>query len=196
MPTVEEILMFSGYAGVFVLMVSNGFLSVPSSQVLYILVGYFISTGMLAFLPASLLGAIGNTVGNVLLYEVVRRHGVHYLEKFHIFRLKDIKKVEIVFKNRGLWFLFVGKLLPAIKVFIPIPAAIGKVDRRIFAGIMFTASWIWSFIFIAIGYLFGKSAALWKSYGIALMVIAGVVLFLFYRMLNSPDILKKLSHEG
>lgn len=195
MPTIEEILVLTGYAGVFALMVSNGFFSVPSSQVLYILVGYFVSTGTLAFLPASLLGAIGNTIGNILLYEAVRRHGVRYLEKFHVFRIKDIKKVEVVFKDKGLWFLFVGKLLPAIKVFVPIPAAIGKVDRRVFAAIMFAASWIWSFIFIAIGYVFGKSAELWKSYGIVLMIVAAIVLFFFYRTLNSPEVLKKLADE-
>ncbi|MDO8521002.1 MAG: DedA family protein [bacterium] len=189
---IEAIILGGSYLGIFALMTANGFIAFPSSQVLYIIVGYFIGTGYLALLPASLVGAVGNTAGNILLYEVVRAYGVRYVERFKIFRTEDIRKVEIVFQKKGLWFLFVGKLLPAIKVFVPIPAGVGKVHRGAFAGIMFAASWLWSFIFIAIGYFFGKGAGLWKSYGIILMIVAGIVVFLFYRYMNSAAILKEL----
>ncbi len=191
----ESIIMGFSYVGIFGLMIMNGFFSFPSSQILYIIVGYFVGTETLGLFPASLFGAFGNTIGNVLLYEAVRRHGVHYLAKFQIFREKDIKKVEIVFRKKGLWFLFVGKLLPAIKVFIPIPAGMGRVHRGKFTAIMFTASWIWSLVFIAIGYFFGKSAQVWKSYSIILMVIAGIIMVLFYRTLNADDVLKEVEKE-
>lgn len=193
---IEQIVVGGSYAGVFALMIANGFIAFPSSQVLYIVVGYFIGTGYLALFPASFAGALGNTVGNILLYEAVRAHGERYLERFKIFRTTDIRKVEIAFQKRGLWFLFVGKLLPAIKVFVPIPAGIGKVHRGVFAGIMFVASFFWSLIFIAIGYFFGKSTELWKSYGIILMIVAGIVVFLFYRYMNSATILKELDGEA
>ena len=190
---IEQLIAGGSYFSIFLLMIANGFISFPSSQVLYIIVGYFVGTGYLSLIPASLAGALGNTVGNIVLYEAVRTKGLHYLKKFQIFREKDIQKVNIVFKKRGLWFLFIGKLLPAIKVFVPISAGVGKVDRRAFAGIMFSASLIWSFIFIAIGYFFGKSAEMWKSYGIILMIVAGSVVFLFYRHMNSATIMKELA---
>ena len=192
---IEAVIAGASYAGIFGLMALNGFLSFPSSQILYIVVGYFVGTGDLGLLGASLVGAAGNTLGNIFLYEAVRAKGVHYLKKFQVFREQDIRKVEIVFRKRGLWFLFVGKLLPAIKVFVPIPAAIGKVHRGSFVGIMFTASWIWSLLFIAIGYFFGKSADTWKSYGIILFVVAAIVLFIFYRLLNSKEVLAELEKE-
>ncbi|OGZ07781.1 MAG: hypothetical protein A2942_02890 [Candidatus Lloydbacteria bacterium RIFCSPLOWO2_01_FULL_50_20] len=192
---IESIILGSSYAGIFLLMIANGFVSFPSSQILYIIVGYFIGTGYLGLLPASLAGALGNTIGNILLYEAVRAHGVRYLRRFQIFRPQDIRKVELVFHKRGLWFLFIGKLLPAIKVFVPIPAGIGGVHRGIFAALMFSASWIWSFIFIAIGYFFGKSAEMWKSYSIILFIVAGVVLFFFYRSMNSTEIMKELEKD-
>lgn len=188
----EAIIMGFSYAGIFGLMIANGFISFPSSQILYILVGYFVGTGHLALIPASLAGALGNTIGNVLLYEAVRSKGLNYIKKFGVFRETDIQKVEMVFKKKGLWFLFIGKLLPAIKVFIPIPAGLGRVDRSVFASIMFTASWVWSFIFIAIGYFFGKGAGMWKSYGVILMAVAAVVVFLFYRYMNSSAITTEL----
>ncbi len=188
----EAIILATSYLGIFFLMVSNGFISFPSSQILYIVVGYFISTHALLFLPASVAGAVGNTIGNIILYEAVRRHGMHYLTKFQIFKHDDIRKVEIVFKKRGLWFLFIGKLLPAIKVFIPIPAALGKTHRGIFAVLMLLSSWIWSSIFISIGYYFGKNTAVWKSYGTILAIVAVIIMFLFYRMLNSKEVLHEL----
>jgi membrane protein DedA with SNARE-associated domain len=192
----ESIIMSFSYVGIFALMIANGSISFPSSQILYILVGYFVGTGYLALLPASLAGALGNTIGNIMLYEAVRAKGMDAIKKFGIFREADIRKVEMVFKKKGLWFLFVGKLLPAIKVFIPIPAGLGQVDRRTFASIMFTASWLWSFIFIAIGYFFGKGAGMWKSYGVILMAVAALVVFLFYRYMNSPAIIKELGGEA
>ncbi len=193
---VGALVALGGYAAIFALMIANGFISFPSSQILYIIVGYFISTGRLLIIPASLLGALGNTIGNIVLYEVVRVKGIHYIKKFGIFPQKDIQKVEIVFKKKGLWFLFIGKLLPAIKVFVPIPAALGKVNRGMFAGIMFAASLLWSFIFIAIGYFFGKSTELWKSYGVILMIVALCVVLLFYKYMNSIEIIKELEGGG
>lgn len=189
---IESVIIGSSYLGIFLLMIANGAITFPSSQILYIIVGYFISAGSLSLFPASLVGALGNTIGNIILYELVRRHGVHYLKKFQVFREQDIKKVEIVFRKRGLWFLFIGKLLPAIKVFVPIPAAMGKTHRGVFAAMMFVASWLWSLIFIAIGYTFGKSTQVWKSYGVILFVIAAVIVFVFYRMLNSKEVLREI----
>lgn len=195
MPDIETMILGGSYFAIFALMIANGLFSFPSSQILYIIVGYFVSTGMLLIIPASLLGAIGNAIGCILLYEAVRRYGLRYIEKFRIFRREDIRKVEIVFRKKGLWFLFVGKLLPAIKVFIPIPAALGRVHRGVFAGIMLGASWLWSFIFIGIGYFFGKSAGVWKSYGIVLALVALVIVYLFYRMLNTDAVLREIA-EG
>lgn len=192
---IEAIIVGFSYVGIFALMVANGFLSFPSSQILYILVGYFVGTGYLALIPASFIGALGNTVGNIFLYEAIRARGIHYIEKFSIFKKSDIRRVEIIFRKKGLWFLFVGKLLPAIKVFIPIPAALARVHRGVFAFLMFSASWIWSMGFISIGYFFGKNAGVWKSYGIILMLVAFIIIFLFYRMMNSPEITAELLKE-
>ena len=189
---IESIIIASSYLGIFLLMIANGSISFPSSQILYIIVGYFVSVGTLSFFPSSLVGALGNAIGNIILYEIVRRRGIHYLKKFQVFREQDVKKVEIVFRKRGLWFLFVGKLLPAIKVFVPIPAAMGKTHRGVFAAIMFVASWLWSLIFIAIGYTFGKSTEVWKSYGVILFIIATIILFVFYRILNSKEVLREM----
>jgi len=192
---IEHIVLATSYVGIFGLMIANGFASFPSSQILYIIVGYFVSTGTLGILPASIAGAAGNTVGNILLYEAIRSHGIRYLSRFPFYKEREVKKVEVAFRKRGALFLFIGKLLPAIKVFIPIPAAVGRMHRGLFATIMLSSSWLWSLIFIGIGYFFGKSAGVWKSYGIILMVIAATVVYFFWRYLNSPEILRAVEGD-
>ena len=56
MPTdtaIESTISLAGYFGIFVLMIANGAVSFPSSQVLYIIAGYFIAQGNLLLLPVA-----------------------------------------------------------------------------------------------------------------------------------------------
>lgn len=186
--TIETLIVAGSYAGIFLLMTANGFLSFPSSQILYIIAGYFVSTGTLMLLPVALSGAAGNTLGNVLLYEAVRRYGMAAIERFRIFDPMHVARARRVFERRGLWFLFIGKLLPAIKVFVPIPAGLARVRRDLFVVIMFSASFLWSLAFIAIGFFFGKGADLWRSYAVILALIAFAVVALFLRAMERVDL--------
>jgi len=190
--TIETLIQGGSYFAIFLLMIANGSVSFPSSQVLYIICGYFIARGDLALPLVALVGALGNTVGNIILYELVRKHGRTFIERMKIFPLRELAKVELAFKKKGAWFIFIGKLLPAIKVFVPIPAGLGKMSRLLFASLMFTASFIWSLAFISIGFFFGKSSELFGRYAIILVIVAVVVVLLFYRYINSPAFVKEI----
>lgn len=190
--TIETLIQSGSYLAIFFLMIANGSISFPSSQVLYIICGYFIARGDLALPLVAFVGALGNTAGNIILYELTRKHGRAFVERMKIFPMKELSKVEVAFKKKGAWFIFIGKLLPAIKVFVPIPAGLGKMHRALFASLMFTASFIWSLAFISIGYFFGKSSELFGRYAIVLVIVAVVVLLLFYRYINSPAIIKEI----
>ena len=185
--TIETLIQGGSYFAIFLLMITNGAISFPSSQVLYIIAGYFIAQKDLMLVPVILVGALGNTIGNIILYELARKHGRTFIERMKIFPVRELAKVETAFRKKGAWFIFIGKLLPAIKVFVPIPAGLGKMSRLLFATLMFIASCIWSLGFISIGYFFGKSSELFGSYAIILAVIAVVVVILFYRYINSNE---------
>ncbi len=190
--TIESIITSASYFGIFVLMIANGAVSFPSSQILYIIAGYFVAQGDLAIIPVAVVGAAGNAIGNVILYELVRKHGRTFVEKMKLFPMRELAKVETAFRKKGAWFIFIGKLLPAIKVFIPIPAGLGKMHRGLFASIMFVASFIWSLGFISIGYFFGKSSSMFGAYAFILVIIAVIVLFLFYRYINSDEVVREI----
>jgi membrane protein DedA with SNARE-associated domain len=188
----ETIITSFSYFGIFTLMISNGFIGFPSSQVLYIIAGYFVFTGALNLPLVIIAGALGNTVGNIILYEVARRKGLHYLTKFQIFREKEIRKVQVVFQKKGAWFLAVGKLIPALKVFIPIPAGLSKMNRALYVPIILVTSIIWSFPFLGIGYYFGKSSNVFGKYAVVMAIIAFVVAAVFYRFMNSEEVISEI----
>lgn len=190
--TIETLIQGGSYLAIFVLMIANGAVSFPSSQVLYIIAGYFVAQGNLLLLPATIVGALGNTAGNVILYELTRKHGRAFIARMKIFPMSELAKVEHAFKKKGSWFIFIGKLLPAIKVFVPIPAGLGKMHRGIFATLMFVASFIWSLAFISIGFFFGKSSEFFGRYAIILALVAAVVILLFYRYINSEEVAEEI----
>lgn len=179
--SIETIIAGLGYFGIFFLMIANGVVSFPSSQVLYIIVGYFVGTGALALVPALILGALGNTVGNIFLYELVRAKGVRVVRKMFSLPLseKTLGNLERVFKKRGLIFLFIGKLIPALKVFVPIVGGITHAPRAIFATLMFVASLIWAIAFIGIGFVFGKGSSVFGA-GAVIVIIIAIIFSIFF----------------
>ena len=173
-------------------MITNGLMTFPSSQLLYIICGYFIFEGNLSLPLVIFAGSLGNTIGNILLYEITRKKGIQYITKFKIFRETEIQKATIALNKKGVWFLFIGKLLPAIKVFVPIAGGIAKTKRLIYIPLMFIASLIWTTPFLSIGYYFGKSSDVFGKFALGLGLIALIVMFGFYKYMNSPEILKEL----
>ena len=192
MMSIEAIIASLSYLGIFLLMITNGIFSTPSSQILYIISGYFVSTGVLNFWFVLICGAIGNTIGNVLLYEATKKKGLHYVMKFNLLSERDVKKTEIAFKKKGALFILIGKLLPTIKVIVPIVAAIGKLKRKTFIALMFLGSLIWASAFMGIGFIFGKSTKVFTIYAPIILLISVVVVWIFYRYINSKEILDEL----
>ena len=188
----EQALLIFGYLGVFVLMIANGFVGFPSSQILYIIAGYFISRGDFNWPAVSLVGATGNTIGTIILYEIARRRGIRYLARWRVFPEREVKKIQVAFNRRGVWFLFVGKLLPAIKVCVPIAAGVAGLNRLLYACIMFLSSYVWSLGFLAIGFYFGKSSDVFGRYAVALLIVTFLVLAIFYRYINSEGVIKEV----
>ena len=190
--SIEQLIIALGYVGIFGAMIANGAIAFPSSQILYIVSGFFVFTGDLNLALVVGVGAIGNTIGNVILYELARRRGMHYITRFKIFRAQEIEKLQIAFNRYGALFVFVGKLLPAIKIFIPIVAGLGKLTRVLYVLIILVSSLIWSLIFVSIGFFFGKNADVFGVYGVVLFLVALLLVFGFYKYMNSDKVLKEL----
>ncbi len=185
--TLETILVFSGYAGIFALMSANGLISFPSSQILYLLAGYLSSLGF--FNPALIIfiGALGNTLGNMGLYEITRTRGVNYALSVSLLPQSSFERVSNFLSGRGLWFVFLGKLIPAIKVAVPIAAGLGKTPRVKTGLIFFFSSLLWATFFVYAGLIFGKSTDLISRYSLSIAFIAILIaLFLYFSIYRGP----------
>lgn len=189
---IEATIIALGYLGIFLMMIANGTISFPSSQVLYIIAGYFVFTGDLNVVLIIFFGAVGNTIGCIILYEITRQKGLDYILKWKIFPQKEVQKITVALHKKGLWFLFLGKLLPAIKVFVPVAAGMGKARRELFIPIMLISSAIWTAPFLAIGFYFGKSSGLFGKYAVVLVIVAIIVVGIFYKYINSKEVLSEI----
>jgi membrane protein DedA with SNARE-associated domain len=165
-------------------MLTNGIGNFPSSQILYIICGYFVSTGSLLFIPTILAGAIGNTIGNSITFLLVKKYERPFAQKLLMMNDELFTKVHTAlhktFSKNGLWYIFVGKLIPSIKAFIPIVAGLAKTKTSTTFFIFFSASLIWAIMITSLGYFFGEHVSL-KEISVVSLCIGLLVLFLVYR---------------
>ena len=179
------------YVAIFILMLTNGAVNFPSSQFLYIICGYFISTSSLLFIPTVIAGALGNTIGNIITFLLVKKYDKPFARKLLMLDEDTFTKIHsalhTTFSKRGLWYIFLGKLIPSVKAFIPVVAGLANTTTKLTSLIFLIASTIWATGITSIGYFFGEHISLASLSSVSL-VIGVVVIFFVYK-----TIYKKLS---
>ncbi len=179
------------YLAIFVLMLINGIANFPSSQFLYIITGYFISTGNLIFFWVVIAGSIGNTIGNIITFLLIKKYDKPLARKLLMLDENTFNKIHSAlhstFTHRGMWYIFLGKLTPSVKAFIPIVAGLANTPTKLTAFIFLSASIIWAIGINYIGYYFGEHVTL-GSFSIISLLIGGTILYVVYK-----NVSKKLS---
>jgi membrane protein DedA with SNARE-associated domain len=168
-------------------MTTNGTANIPSSQLLYIVCGYFVSTGNLLFIPTIIAGALGNTLGNIITFLLVKKYEHSFARKLLMMDEATFKKIHsalhTTFTKRGMWYIFFGKLTPSIKAFIPIVAGLANTKTKITSLLFFIASLIWASIMTSIGYFFGEKITL-ESFATVSLLIGSVIIFIVYKKVS------------
>lgn len=175
----HQLILSFKYVGLFILLVSNGIISFPSSQIVYLIVGYFVATGKISLLPAIIVGAIGNTIGNLIIYKIVSKYGVDAVRKYSYIDDVSLSHLHRKVEKHGLWFLFIGKLIPSVKVFIPIVAGLARIKTSEAILIFFASSTVWATAIIYIGYYFGENITM-KGYTLVMGAVGIIVAIIFY----------------
>lgn len=172
------------YPAIFLLMVLNGVLNFPSSQILYVTLGYFISTGSLLFIPTIIAGALGNTLGNIITFLLVKKYDKPFAQKILMLDDASFSKIHRAlhetFTKRGLWYIFLGKLIPSVKAFIPVVAGMANTRTRITSFLFLVSSTIWAIGITSIGYFFGKNVSM-KSFTFISLAVGLTILYIVYR---------------
>lgn len=156
-----------GYMGIFLLMaIESSFIPFPSEVVL-IPAGYLVSKGemnalavMIAAIGGSLLGAFVNYFGALWIgRRALERYG-HYV----LIKPETLHKMDAFFRDHGPISTFTGRLIPAVRQLISIPAGLAKMDLRLFSLYTALGAGIWSAILVVLGYAVGENEALIKAY--------------------------------
>ncbi|MFQ5513493.1 MAG: DedA family protein [Myxococcota bacterium] len=154
-----------GYIGIFAMMfVESSFVPFPS-EVALIPAGYLASRGEMDPVLAVLAGVCGSLGGAAFNYSLAHRLGRPVLERIGRYFLigpAQFERADRYFAEHGEITTFVGRLIPAVRQLISIPAGLARMHLGRF--VLYTAlgSGLWSTVLVVIGYLAGESEALWR----------------------------------
>lgn len=171
------------YAAIFVLMIGNGIINIPSSQILYLIVGYFVATGKLSFALAIVAGALGNTIGNIITFLLVRKYEHPLARKLLMMNEDMFRKIHSAlhetFSQRGMWWLFIGKLTPSVKAFIPVVAGLAGTRKIPTSLIFLAASFVWATGVTYLGFAFGEHVSLSSFLAVSLFIGFAILLVVY-----------------
>lgn len=149
-----------GYGGIIFLMaVESSAIPFPS-EVVMPPAGYLVYKGQMNLWLVMGSGLLGSLIGAYANYVVAQKVGRWFFIRYgKWFLLKEaaLVKAERYFASHGEITTFVGRLLPAIRQLISIPA--GLANMRLDRFVLFTAvgSGLWCAVLVAIGWLIGKA---------------------------------------
>lgn len=149
-----------GYPGIFVLMaVESSFIPFPS-EVVVPPAGYLAAQGRMS-LPGVMAASIGGSlVGAWFNYWFATRVGrpfFHRYGKWFLVSERSLDRAEAFFARHGEIGTFVGRLVPAVRQLVSLPAGMARMNLLRFT--LFTAlgAGLWCAVLYGIGYSVGKA---------------------------------------
>jgi membrane protein DedA with SNARE-associated domain len=192
---IERLIESAGVLGVFVLMfVENIFPPIPS-EVVMPLAGYAAARGSLPMIPLIFAGTLGSLLGATVWFVVARWFGEARLRRWadrfgRILTLtqRDIDRAEALFMKRGHIVVLFGRLIPAIRTIISVPAGLAAMSWGTFLLYSFIGSLAWTTALMMAGYWLGSSSdAIGDFIGpISLAIVAVCVVVYIVRLITYP----------
>ena len=189
-----------GYLGIALLMfLDNIFPPIPS-EIIMPSAGYTASQGQLLLSGVIVAGCIGSLVAAALLYWIgylfnhdaifrfVDRYG-----KYLFIQSEDVKKSLRWFEKYGHRIVFLGRMIPAVRSLISIPAGMSRMPFWKFMLYSSLGTIIWTTFLAYVGFYFGENQALMQQIfsQVGYVIITIVILalsWLLYRKLKNKNI--------
>ncbi|HYO80817.1 MAG TPA: DedA family protein [Bryobacteraceae bacterium] len=161
---IVEIVAKLGYVGVFLLtLLENIFPPIPSELVMP-LAGYHAAQGRFGLVGAIAAGSAGSVLGTIAWYWLGRHIGEKRLRDWADRRGKwltldgdDIDSAAEWFHRRGIWAVFVCRLIPGLRTWISLPAGFSEMPMRQFLAPTILGTVLWTSALTVAGHLLGQN---------------------------------------
>lgn len=188
---------FTGYSGVFFLMLVESCGIPMPSEIIMPFAGFLVNQGKFNFWLVSIAGALGNLAGSLLAYYIGAKGGRLLLEKYGKYILiskHDLDTADRWFNKYGNLAVFFGRLLPVIRTYISFPAGIAKMDIKKFSIYTFLGALPWCILFTWLGTKLGDN---WevireKMHNFDLLILFLIILLIVYYLMRHIKSRKKI----
>lgn len=177
---------FTGYAGIFFLMLVESCGVPMPSEVIMPFAGFLVADGKMLFWLIVLAGTFGNLVGSWLAYWIGIKGGRPLIEKYGKYVLisrHDLDLADRWFLKYGDLTVFFGRLLPVIRTYISFPAGISKMNFRRFSIYTFLGALPWTALFAWLGVKMGSNWELIRtklhSFDMAMLILVILLIVLY-----------------
>lgn len=178
-----------GYFGIFLLMVAENIFPPIPSELIMPFAGYVAANGELSTLGVLVAGTLGSLIGTSAWYLVARLMGLerftwlcNKLGRVATLSEDDIDMADRWFKKYGPLAVFVGRLIPAIRTLISVPAGLAAMPFGRFLVISALGTALWTAILTVAGLLLHESYHIveaWVDPVSTGVVVLAVVIYLY-----------------
>jgi membrane protein DedA with SNARE-associated domain len=182
-----------GYAGIFLLtLLENVFPPIPSELIMP-LAGYHAAQGRFGLWGAIAAGSVGSALGTVLWYWIGHRIGERRLRdwadrhgRWLTLDGEDIDKSAEWFHRRGVWAVFICRMIPGLRTWISLPAGFSGMSMGKFLLPTVIGTVLWTTALTAAGYWLGaKYSNIDGVLGTVSWVVIGLIAVLYvYRLMT------------
>lgn len=178
-----------GYWGIFIMMfLESSFFPFPS-EVVMIPAGYLAYKGEMNLFLAVFAGIAGSLAGAVFNYFLALRFGRAFIQrygKYVLIKEETMQKMEDFFAKHGHISTFSGRLIPAVRQYISLPAGLAKMNLWKFSLYTSLGAGIWVLILALLGYFIGHNQELISEYLrviiVSILVLLAVFILIYVRL--------------
>ena len=153
----------SGYLGVgFLMFLETIFPPIPS-EVIMPVAGVAAGQGKLSYGLVVASGTGGAMLGNIFWYLAARALGLDRLHpiidrwgRWLTITWPEVQRADAWFRQHGMWFVFLGRLLPTVRSLVSVPAGLLHMQFRRFLAASILGTAIWTALLAGAGFKLGE----------------------------------------
>jgi undecaprenyl-diphosphatase len=155
-------------------------------QTMIILAGFLVKLHIFGFWLAVIIGSLGALLGDFVGFLLGRKYGRHFTDveqRFYIKKEQFQKTMDLIVSN-PFKTIFFGRLHSLTRTLTPFAGGASGITLRKFLAIDILSSFVWAFLSILIGFIFGKSFEKASTFIGGFILIATIVTIVIIIIVN------------